>query len=280
MANKKILIQLSDENTEFFSDLLARDDIEIVSEAQDTDTDYMLVSREEYEHLYNQIRELVEEKEFFAHELKNPLAEVKGYSDVLLSGMAGDITEQQEKFLHEIKSSANQIQMMIEDMRDPNKISAGVPYEPQNKLFSVREQITICMNKLSEQYTILSEISIKYINNFPLAYGDTDYFVRAFKSLLKYVLNQPFNNRIPKIIVKQVGAYVRISIAPFETNTDFEIFSKELEFDERTPEQNWLVNAKYATSENKGLVWEKADPNKGSTLHFTTPIAKEEVADD
>ena len=61
---------------------------------------------------------------FAAHELKNPLASVKGYADLLKSGMPGDLSDQQTEFLTIIRSNANRMQTIIDDLRDIAKIDA------------------------------------------------------------------------------------------------------------------------------------------------------------
>ena len=71
MANKKkILIQLSEEDTEFFSKLLARDDVEIVSdvrwnEIETTKATYTFTTIENHIHIKQLNDELVEHQHSF-----------------------------------------------------------------------------------------------------------------------------------------------------------------------------------------------------------------------
>jgi signal transduction histidine kinase len=60
-----------------------------------------------------------------SHELRTPLTSVIGYSDMLLSGMTGEVTEKQKGFLSSILNSAETLLNLINDILDLTKIEAG-----------------------------------------------------------------------------------------------------------------------------------------------------------
>ncbi len=60
-----------------------------------------------------------------SHELRTPLTSIIGYSDLLLSGMTGDITERQRGFLRSILNSGETLLDLINDILDLTKIEAG-----------------------------------------------------------------------------------------------------------------------------------------------------------
>lgn len=121
---------------------------------------------------------------FAAHELKNPLASVKGYADVMLSGMTGDISDQQETFLTTIKSNANRMQVLIDDLRDSAKIDANefrVEAEPMNVRSAVVET-------LRPFVTMLAEKNQELVNNvpedLPLVWGDETRVIQVLTNLV------------------------------------------------------------------------------------------------
>ncbi len=59
---------------------------------------------------------------FVAHELKNPLTSIKGYSDVLLGGRGGDLNEMQKNFLATIRSNAERMNTLVSDLNDVTKL--------------------------------------------------------------------------------------------------------------------------------------------------------------
>ena len=87
-------------------------------------------SREE--ELANQLSELKKlnliKDEFMAmitHELKTPLAPIKGYADILLSEALGSLNATQKERLEIIRSSANSLLKLISDILDSQKIELG-----------------------------------------------------------------------------------------------------------------------------------------------------------
>src|SRR5690606_20878576 len=59
---------------------------------------------------------------FVAHELKNPLTSIQGYSDVLLKGAVGAMTEQQQNFLNTIRFNAQRMDTLVSDLNDVTKL--------------------------------------------------------------------------------------------------------------------------------------------------------------
>jgi signal transduction histidine kinase len=76
-----------------------------------------------------QLKELDKEKEEFSamitHELKTPLVPVVGYSELLLDGTLGELTEKQKQKLHIIHESASSLSRLISDLLDARKLELG-----------------------------------------------------------------------------------------------------------------------------------------------------------
>ncbi len=60
-----------------------------------------------------------------AHELRTPMTSIKGYTDMLLSGMAGELAETQRKFLGTIKLNADRLGALISDVLEVSRLDAG-----------------------------------------------------------------------------------------------------------------------------------------------------------
>ena len=60
-----------------------------------------------------------------SHELRTPLNAIIGFSDVLLQGMFGDMTEKQTEYLQDILASGQHLLSLINDILDLSKIEAG-----------------------------------------------------------------------------------------------------------------------------------------------------------
>ncbi len=60
-----------------------------------------------------------------SHELRTPLTSIIGYSDMLLSGMTGEVSDKQRGFLRSILNSGEALLNLINDILDLTKIEAG-----------------------------------------------------------------------------------------------------------------------------------------------------------
>jgi Amt family ammonium transporter len=60
-----------------------------------------------------------------SHELRTPLNSVIGFSEVLIDGLVGEVTSEQEECLGNIRSSGKHLLTLINDILDLSKIEAG-----------------------------------------------------------------------------------------------------------------------------------------------------------
>ncbi len=62
---------------------------------------------------------------FVAHELKNPMTSIKGYTELLAAGAVGGVNEAQGNFLGTIRSNIERMNTLVSDLNDLSKIEAG-----------------------------------------------------------------------------------------------------------------------------------------------------------
>jgi len=60
-----------------------------------------------------------------SHELRTPMTSIKGYADLLLLGAAGEITPEQRRFLEVVKSNADRLSLLVNDLLDISRIEQG-----------------------------------------------------------------------------------------------------------------------------------------------------------
>lgn len=60
-----------------------------------------------------------------SHELRTPMTSIKGYADLLLMGAGGGVSAEQEKFLQTIKSNADRLAELVNDLLNISKIDSG-----------------------------------------------------------------------------------------------------------------------------------------------------------
>ena len=78
---------------------------------------------------YDELKELDRLKSNFlatvSHELRTPLTSIIGYSEMLNSGIAGELNEEQNEFVETIHDKGNQLLALITSLLDMNKLGEG-----------------------------------------------------------------------------------------------------------------------------------------------------------
>jgi len=77
-----------------------------------------------------------------SHELRTPLNSIIGFTGILLQGLVGQLNEEQKKQLNMVRTSANHLLSLINDVLDISKIEAGqfkVDNEPFDLPASIRK---------------------------------------------------------------------------------------------------------------------------------------------
>jgi signal transduction histidine kinase len=62
---------------------------------------------------------------FVAHELKNPLTSIRGYSDFLLGGQTGGLSSTQQNFIQTIRTNAERMNTLVSDLNDVTKLQTN-----------------------------------------------------------------------------------------------------------------------------------------------------------
>jgi len=79
--------------------------------------------------LYQQLVDLNELKNKFlgiaAHDLRNPIGIIKGFTEILLQDMLGEIRGQQREFIEKIRKASNTMLNLVNDLLDVSAIEAG-----------------------------------------------------------------------------------------------------------------------------------------------------------
>ena len=79
--------------------------------------------------LYDKVNEANQAKSEFvsmvSHELKTPMTSLRGYTDLMLSGMTGELTEQQHNFLEIMAANIRRMTQQIQDLTDISRIETG-----------------------------------------------------------------------------------------------------------------------------------------------------------
>lgn len=220
-----------------------------------------------------------------AHELRTPMACILGYSDMLKTGMAGDLTSQQALFVESIAQSINRIIAIVNDLSDISDIEAG---RLQLSLRSVDFNATLdeAMGALREN---AEKKRLHYTreswDGLPQAYADPERLKQILTILLRNAIQ--YTPEEGTVTVKawlsaDEPDFIRCAVSDtgigISPENQLQLFTKFFRVvDPNADEQNGtglgMTIAKNLVEMHGGRIWLESAPGKGSTFFFTIPIA-------
>ena len=237
-----------------------------------------------------------------SHELRTPLTAIKNAMDIILSGKAGDMTENIEKFVSMGKRNAIRLSGIINDLLDISKIEAGkmdfkfelmnvepvIEYVRSNLLEVAREkgldivftpsakqvEVYADSNRLEQVLTNLVSNAIKFTTQGNIEISATVVNARE----LRY--DQCFEEDIKKL----QGNYLLVCVEDHGIGIE----RKDLNhvFDKFAQIENSLSRkvggtglglpiARQLMEAHNGAIWCDSEVGKGSKFYFVIPVAND-----
>ncbi|HJW83424.1 MAG TPA: GAF domain-containing protein, partial [Anaerolineae bacterium] len=120
-----------------------------------------------------------------SHELRTPMTSIKGYADLLLMGVTGPLAENQERFVNIIKSNADRLSVLVNDLLDISRIETGravLDLKPVS-MAAALEQVVTSLHERIEQKGL--EIRTEVPEGDPLtAWADRDRMIQVLTNLI------------------------------------------------------------------------------------------------
>jgi signal transduction histidine kinase len=234
---------------------------------------------------------------FVAHELKNPLTSIKGYSDVLISGAVGQMNEQQRNFLGTIRFNADRMNTLVSDLNDVTKLQLGelrIELSPT----SFRNIVTETLRPLQKQIEDKEqELAIDMPDNLPDIDADQNRLIQVLTNLVsnahKYspsggkiaILGEIVNNRRDSK-GKALGPALHVSVQDTGIGMSEEDLTRL--FTPYFRSENPLAREQPGTGlgltitrgiilRHGGEIWVESTVGVGTTFHFTVPLSAENV---
>ncbi|MCE5251468.1 PAS domain-containing sensor histidine kinase [bacterium] len=218
-----------------------------------------------------------------SHELRNPLNSIIAASDILLRKFFGDLNDQQEEYIKDIRGGSEHLLSLIDDILDISQMEAG--YSPL-KLSKVNLHTLVenCLTIIRER-TIVKHIELS------CTMADNVYSITADERKLKQVIYNLLTNAVKftpdggrmGIEVGRDESYLRvcvwdtgIGIAENDIET---IFGDFVQGEESAPHKYGGVGlglsiVKRFIDQHGGRVWVESEKGKGSRFSFILPFAQ------
>ncbi len=229
---------------------------------------------------------------FVAHELKNPMTSIKGYSELLAAGAVGSINEMQSNFLSTIRSNIERMKTIVEDLNDNSKIEAGrlrLEYKAVDISEAVDDVIRSTKSQIEEKKQTV-EVQLK--PDLPKIWTDRNRLIQIIVNLVsnahKYTqegghiivsAEKSVNMWDPGGAREVVHIWVKDNGIGISPEDQVKIFQKFFRSDDdqarRSPGTGLGLNITRSLIEMMGgKVWFESEFRKGTIFHFTVPVSE------
>ncbi|MCS6963455.1 MAG: GAF domain-containing protein [Thermoflexus sp.] len=222
-----------------------------------------------------------------SHELRTPMTSIKGYVDLLLLGSGGPLSEMQYRFLQIVKANADRLKLLVDDLLDISRIESGrlqLDLRPVPLEAAVEAVVAALKARIDEKN---QRLELDLPEFLPPVRADKDRLIQILMNLVsnahKYT---PEGGRIRiRARIEDEAVHVEVSdtgigIPPEALPRIFERFYRvdDPRVQETPGTGLGLSIVKALVEMHGGQVWVESEIGKGSTFHFTIPIASEAPA--
>ena len=238
-----------------------------------------------------------------SHELRTPLTAIKNAMDIILSGKAGEMTENIEKFVSMGKRNATRLSGIINDLLDISKIEAG-KMDFKFELTHIEPVIEYVKTNLTE-VAKEKNLIIKYepIGDSVEIYADTNRLEQVLTNLVSNAIKftpsagqieitskvvnareLQYDHCFEEDIKKLQGNYLQVCVEDHGIGIE----RKDLNhvFDKFAQIENSLSRkvggtglglpiARQLMESHNGAIWCDSEVNKGSRFYFVIPVAND-----
>lgn len=223
-----------------------------------------------------------------SHELRTPLNAIIGYSEMLESGIAGELQEKQKKYNHYIASSGKHLLDLVNDILDISKIEAG-------KLRLVPEPVDVTAI-VDELKPVIFELCSRRNINFSAQIQPELQSVNADPIRLKQILLNLISNGVKynkpegqvTLSIQNANNYVAFEVKdtgigiPKDKLTN--LFTEFYQIDDTVSRSGegaglGLALTKHLVEMQGGSIQVQSQEGEGSTFCFTLPAGQAKPAE-
>jgi len=229
---------------------------------------------------------------FVAHELKNPMTSIKGYSELLAAGSVGQINDMQTNFLSTIRANVQRMSTLVSDLNDNAKIEANqlrLDFKPVSVDEIVDEVIRSTKRQVEDKK---QAIDLLVAENLPNVWADPTRVGQVLTNLVsnahkytpeggKILLGAEIaaNQWDPAGAKEVVHIWVKDNGIGISVEDQAKIFQRFFRSDDskarEAPGTGLGLNITKSLVEMQGgRIWFDSEFRHGTTFHFTVPTAQ------
>ncbi|HSD83596.1 MAG TPA: HAMP domain-containing sensor histidine kinase, partial [Anaerolineae bacterium] len=138
--------------------------------------------------LYEEVKRANDAKSEFvsivSHELKTPMTSMKGYTDLLVKGMAGPISDMQAQFLGTIRANVDRMSTLVNDLLEVSRIETGrlkLDVKPLELAIALDETLRTTKAQIEDRQQTLE---LKVPDALPLVKADKARVIQVLTNLI------------------------------------------------------------------------------------------------
>jgi len=238
----------------------------------------------ELEESYEKLKDLDKTKmEFFtliSHELRNPLAVIKGFTELLYDGTLGPVNDLQKDKLKKIRENVDKLADMVGKMSEISSLETQ-PYQVNKKLVSLEELVSELADTMSFLFKNKRiDVKVDIPSSLPLVEVDRKKLEQVLVNLLNNALK--YTPEGGQIIISASDMDADILVSIHDTGIGIpkkdldKIFSGfyhsgyKLSYEYKGPGLGLAISRKIIEGHG-GRIWADSETGKGSTFFFTIP---------
>jgi PAS domain S-box-containing protein len=218
-----------------------------------------------------------------SHELRTPLTAIKGFTDLMLDGDAGDVNEEQTEYLGIVKSNADRLVALINDLLDVSRIESG---RIQLKLADI-DVAAIVASVIATMRPLVEgkqqRLSLTVQDGLPHAWGDSDRVVQVATNLVSNAHKYTQAGGSIDVDISRDGDVIQVGVRDNGMGIPEEdipkLFSRFFRFDSSLTREIGgtglgLSIVKSIVEMQGGTVIVESELGAGSLFAFTIPVAE------
>ncbi|HIE52568.1 MAG TPA: PAS domain-containing sensor histidine kinase [Armatimonadetes bacterium] len=217
-----------------------------------------------------------------SHELRAPLASIKGYTTTLLHDPGRLQPDEEREFLEIINSEAERLNILISELLDMSEVEKG-QFRIYRRLVSVEE---LCERALASARHpgLKHELQLHLPPHLPRVLADPDKIHQVLLNLLSNAIKYSPEGRVVSLQVEVRGEEVEFSVSDQGMGLTEEELSRLFKPFYRAPEATsrnisgtglGLYICKNIVEAHGGRIWAESRVGQGSVFRFTLPRARE-----
>lgn len=217
-----------------------------------------------------------------AHELRAPMTSIKGYSDMLLLGLAGEYDERQKQFLDTIKANVDRVLGMVNEFSEISHLETGalkLDIKPLH-IDDLVSEVVVSLRPQIEAKEI--NLTVEVPPDLPEVWGDRTRIIQVLTNLVTNAYKYTPERGQITITAQRVDDSVQVNVADtgigIAPQAQEKLFTRFFRADH--PEVRRVAGtglglsiAKSIVEMHGGRIWVKSQLGEGSTFSFTLSLA-------